>query len=254
MSIAKAIERDILRERPRLPTTPTCFACGRAYMRGALKGDGSAPSRFCSTRCRDAFDNGFPPYDPDPLRTMMRSGKPWVVVAGPPGTVGQPWPRDLPVSGDGCLIPCAGCHKQFSSRGLRCCSTDCERQYRERLDIEATLQEVGAEISPKRTCETCGATIPRWKNGRAVSKTTRFCSAKCSRKARKHPGTTLRPDVVDNAKKPLQNGPSQEPDQFCPTSARQPSDPTGPGPSAVRLPIDLVPRHSDFDSLAESFG
>jgi hypothetical protein len=112
-----------------------CFACGRAF----IKGDG----RFCSTRCRDAFDNGFPPYmrDRGPIPE-----KPWRHVAGPPFEM----PPELPRQGDGCLIECRGCRRQFVSRGLRCCSTECERKHRERQEIEAIMAEVGVEAAPKR--------------------------------------------------------------------------------------------------------
>ena len=57
----------------------TCFACGRGYCRG----DG----RFCSTRCREAFDAGFPPA-PDSHYARAMTNVPlsaWRIVAGPPG-------------------------------------------------------------------------------------------------------------------------------------------------------------------------
>ena len=52
--LARALFRD--RAPSSKPPAPTCFTCGRSYWRG----DG----RFCSARCREAFDAGFPPYDP----------------------------------------------------------------------------------------------------------------------------------------------------------------------------------------------
>src|SRR5215471_13492098 len=58
----------------------TCFACGRGY----CKGDG----RFCSTRCREAFDAGFPPAKDESnyIRAMTNVLlAAWHVVAGPPG-------------------------------------------------------------------------------------------------------------------------------------------------------------------------
>ena len=57
----------------------TCFACGRGYCRG----DG----RFCSTRCREAFDAGFPPApDLHYARAMINVPlSAWRIVAGPPG-------------------------------------------------------------------------------------------------------------------------------------------------------------------------
>ena len=60
-------------------TCATCFACGRGY----CKGEG----RFCSTRCREAFDAGFPPApDLHYARAMINVPlSAWRVVAGPPG-------------------------------------------------------------------------------------------------------------------------------------------------------------------------
>jgi hypothetical protein len=46
------------------------------------------------------------------------------------------------------------------------------------------MAAAGIEPSAKRQCKTCGAVIPKWRNGRKVSTATRFCSPKCSRKAR----------------------------------------------------------------------
>jgi len=45
------------------------------------------------------------------------------------------------------------------------------------------LAEAGVEfeskLGPKRKCHQCGGDIPRWRNGRLVSKATRFCTPKC---------------------------------------------------------------------------
>jgi hypothetical protein len=71
----------------------------------------------------------------------------------------------------GLLIECAGCGRQFDSRGLRCCSTGCERQYRERKDNAAVMAEVGMDLAvTKRKCENleCGRPIPKWRNGKRV--------------------------------------------------------------------------------------
>jgi hypothetical protein len=74
--LAAALLRD--RERQIAPTNTSimeCFACGRSYMRRPVSGDDNA--RFCSTRCQDAFDAGFPPYDPNhdrPLSNVPLSG------------------------------------------------------------------------------------------------------------------------------------------------------------------------------------
>ena len=148
----------------------TCFACGRSY----CKGDG----RFCSTRCREAFDAGFPPYQT-------------------PAAV-----YSLPMRGDGFVIECKECRREFASKGCRCCSVECERKYRDKEEIANTLAAVGTEQSTKRRCEGCDAGIPRWRKGRAVPKNTRFCSNKCSKKARRLSGAStpvLKPDSAQKA-------------------------------------------------------
>jgi glyoxylase-like metal-dependent hydrolase (beta-lactamase superfamily II) len=53
MFARKAIERD---------TASTCFACGRGYTYRGPNGDDSG--RYCSARCRAAYDAGFPRYEP----------------------------------------------------------------------------------------------------------------------------------------------------------------------------------------------
>jgi hypothetical protein len=45
-------------------------------------------------------------------------------------------------SGDGFAIKCACCSREFASRGLRCCSADCERRYTEQARNLATMAEV----------------------------------------------------------------------------------------------------------------
>ena len=79
--------------------TPECFACGRPYTYREPDGDDS--SRFCSSRCREAYDAGFPRYErPDVDR--------WY---------------SLPKGRHGFLIKIrAHCRNRFDSKGLRCCS------------------------------------------------------------------------------------------------------------------------------------
>jgi hypothetical protein len=77
--LAAALLRD--RERPVTPTNNSimgCFVCGRAYSRQPTRGD--ANPRFCSQRCQNGFDAGFPPYDPNhdrPLTNLPLSA--WLV-------------------------------------------------------------------------------------------------------------------------------------------------------------------------------
>jgi hypothetical protein len=192
--LANAIARDILAERKPAQQFPTCFVCGRSHSRG----DG----RFSSSGCRAGFDAGVPRCEaPDDFYS-------------------------LPPRGDGFVIECAGCRKTFVSRGLRSCSIDCERQYREHHEIAAIVQEVGGELPEKRKCEQSGGDIPRYrgvgKARREVKKTTRFCSDRCAKRARKQSGG-LNPVVApESAKKSLSPSVSQ-------------SAPADPSPAAERV-------------------
>jgi hypothetical protein len=164
-AIAAAIKRDLLRDDDKPASDITeCFSCGRGMMyRG---------NRFCSARCRDWYDAGNPGRGQDWLHGELvyrwRDGRP--MQRGPQGF----------------LINCAHCSKQFDSKGLRCCSKECERAYRDRQDNLAVMAEVGIEAAAKRPCANpdCGQTIPKWRKGRKVSAKTRFCSPKCANRTR----------------------------------------------------------------------
>jgi hypothetical protein len=163
--IAAVIERDLLRSDSEQPTNTTkCFSCGYGMVyRG---------NRFCSDRCRNWYDAGNPGDEQGWLRHKptyrWRDGRP------------------MRMGARGFHINCAQCQKEFESLGLRCCSTECERSYRERQENLAVMAEVGIGPAPKRQCANpdCGQTIPKWRNGRKVSAKTRFCSPKCSRRCR----------------------------------------------------------------------
>jgi hypothetical protein len=160
-----------------------CFCCGRDMLYRGHGGDDNG--RFCSVRCRELFDSGFPPYEPVNLRKLFATR--WRVTAG--GDPGH-MPAPMRMGPAGFFINCAGCKKQFESKGLRCCSKECERRARDQQDNAKDMAEVGMEPAAKRICEAdgCVRPIPRWRNGRAVSKAARFCGGPgCSRKARKAP-------------------------------------------------------------------
>ena len=173
--LAAAIARDLLAERPSRPTTAECFACGRSYMSRKPRDDDDN-TRFCSKRCQDAYDNGLPTYDP---HYASKSNPRWYRAGGKPLVMGK----------HGFLIPCASCGKTFDSKGLRCCSAKCERSLGERQEVCRLKDEAGitfeSKMGPKAKCQDCGGDIPRWRNGRKVPKSTRFCSPKCARNARK---------------------------------------------------------------------
>jgi hypothetical protein len=165
-------------ERPQHNIVP-CFACGATFIyrdrRGELNG------RFCSMRCQAAYDAGYTP--PAEHSTDALAG--WKVVAG--AAIGATeyyacmlgrTPIAMKRTSSGFKIACAGCSREFESLGLRCCSDACERRYRERQANLELMAEVGAEPSKKYHCAApgCAATIPKWRNGRKVSSSTRFSS------------------------------------------------------------------------------
>src|SRR5262249_7734767 len=148
-AIAPVIERDLLRQDTASPSIDItkCFSCGYSMRyRG---------NRFCSERCREWFDAGNLSYEQQ---------------------------EELARKPSAMSVVCLGCRKEFYSKGLRCCTPDCERHYRERRDNLAVMAEVGMEPTPKPRCQTCGARIPKWRNGRKVASATRFCSRKCARR------------------------------------------------------------------------
>jgi hypothetical protein len=152
--LAEAIARDMLAERKPPQKFPSCFACGRSYCSGE--------GRFCSARCRAAFDVGGPVYEPIDVDRFY----------------------SLPKGRHGFLIDCPTCRMPFDSRGLRCCSIDCERGYRDKQKLEAELADDPFRAI-KRKCDACRRDIPNWRNGRRVSKATRFCSDRCATAARR---------------------------------------------------------------------
>jgi hypothetical protein len=153
-NIAAIIERDLLRADDGKPSDAIeCHACGRSM---TYKG-----SRFCTERCRDYYDSGAPGY------AQRQSTNNCGMRMGP----------------NGFYVRCVHCHQELESKGVRCCSAECERRYVERQANLAVMAEVGIKPSAKRRCERCGCAIPNWRNGRRVAVTTRFCSDRCSRKA-----------------------------------------------------------------------
>jgi hypothetical protein len=162
---AERLATQLLADRNRKTTERadigSCFMCGRGMIcRG---------TRFCSDRCRDYYDTGVPGCEQDWRHPDIK----YTYLDGQPMAKGA----------YGFKIACAHCHKEFDSRGLRCCSVECERGYRGRQANIAILAEVSAEVKEKRRCAECGRNIPTWRNGRRVSAALRYCSPKCRQKA-----------------------------------------------------------------------
>jgi hypothetical protein len=161
---AASILRDSEREaKAANAASQECFACGRSFT-----GTNADNRRFCSARCQEAFDAGLVgPHQEQAIKYTWLDSRP------------------MHLRGDRFLIPCAHCKREFVSKGLRCCSTECERKFRERKDIAETVAGHAVEGSGhvKRKCEKCGDNIPRWTGAgtrkRATPKGTRFCSRKC---------------------------------------------------------------------------
>jgi hypothetical protein len=145
-----------------------CLSCGRTYIYKGRQGE--LNGRFCSMRCQDWYDADNPTYEQHQVETRYT----WLDG------------RLMRKGSKGFYIDCAHCHKEFDSKGLRCCSPDCERRYRDRKDNLAVMAEVGMAIKAKRRCANpaCANTIPTWRNGRRVSAMTRFCSPRCSRQVK----------------------------------------------------------------------
>jgi hypothetical protein len=163
--LAEAILADHVRPTTSHNIVP-CFVCGHTFVyhgrRGELNG------RFCSLRCQDCYDAGNEPIGEETIY-RWRDGKP------------------MRKGAKAFYIDCANCRKKFESLGIRCCSTECERSYCERQENLAVMAEAGIEPAAKRKCvgPGCDASIPNWKKGRRVSKAVRFCSEKCSKRARR---------------------------------------------------------------------
>ena len=140
--IAAVIERDLLRVDARPPSnTVQCFSCGYGM---TYRG-----SRFCSDRCREWFDASNPGLAQDWLERKRAA---WRVIAGPPGIVGtEHYNPDLRSTKAGCPIDCAHCGEEFDSKGLRCCSKDCEHSYRERQDNLAVSESRPHQSGNART-------------------------------------------------------------------------------------------------------
>jgi hypothetical protein len=168
-TLAAALKADILRQSISTPSSSVeCFLCGRSYTYKAPSGDDSG--RFCD-KCREAYDAGYRRSEPiDPFKITK-----WRLVAG--GNPGYLPSTPMRRGQEGWYITCPGCQREFESTGLRCCSAQCERRLCEHAENMALMAEVGMEPKAKRKCSVpdCDNPIPKWRNGRSVSKRARFC-------------------------------------------------------------------------------
>jgi ribosomal protein L24E len=176
----------LLEDRARHASRPVakiggCFLCGRSYSPQLPSGDDDS-TRFCSDKCRQAYDAGaMPAVDLNPF-TVDR----WSIIAGPsPGYM----PKPMRMGRHGFYIDCLQCRREFESKGLRCCSTECERTYQGRVTAAEVVAEVGGTLTEKRKCSICGGPIPKYvgtgKHRRLTNKTKTTCSNRCQEKARK---------------------------------------------------------------------
>jgi hypothetical protein len=169
MGLIEVIKADLLKAKDAKAEFPECFACGRTYSKGStgIEPWGLENERFCSDKCRHSYDQGGPAYDPD---YASKNNPRWY---------------SLPMGKHGFLIDCAHCGREFDSKGLRCCSVECERGLKAKREATTIMAEVEMEPPAKRMCEApgCSHHIPRWKNGRQVSAKVRYCSPGCRKRA-----------------------------------------------------------------------
>jgi hypothetical protein len=140
-NLARNIAADLLAERPKLVPAPRCFACDHEYTPGQSGGDDS--TRFCSTRCREAFDAGLPRNVdlPTPVAWLAVDTSRMVQVAGPP------IPR---------CDACGGlCVELYRKRGKTFCNWRCRD-------------------GKPRFCKTCGESL--YNSGRKGP----YCSTTCA--------------------------------------------------------------------------
>jgi hypothetical protein len=161
-----------------------CFMCRFGMMyRGSC---------FCSDRCRVFHDASHEHDRPHVIAYRDQAGQPMKPTV------------------DAFRISCAHCAREFEILGLRCCSADCERRYRERQENLALMAAGGIEAAPEEAVwqpRMCKAWIPIWRTGRKVSSSTRFCSSKCARNVRT---ATDQVFVAATIKKPAKNKTSHE--------------------------------------------
>ena len=198
--LAATIAADILRDRPRV-TSPRCWCCDREFSPRPNVGDDNT-AMFCSPHCIATYDSGFTMRpNPDPFITTWKAA-----AGGSPGYM----PTPMRMGRHGFLINCAGCGREFDCvSGLRCCSRECERTLKDRKETAELMDAAGMDRPVKRKCEQCAGDIPNWRNGRRVSKSTRFCSPSCAQKARRLSDSPSAVLVAETAKKCPSNAGSQ---------------------------------------------
>jgi hypothetical protein len=139
-ALANLIKRDLLSDRPPAAAAPECVACGRPFSYRWRQG------AFCSDRCAQAYDNGFPVCDPKYVDKVTDApSSSWRVVAGPPR-----------IEVDSQLY-----------------APILERDERRRREAEAK-RGGGELIRPRRYCR-CGAKIPVWIKGARVPISRTHC-------------------------------------------------------------------------------
>jgi hypothetical protein len=137
------------------PAVHECFLCGRTYL--------GATQRFCSERCREAFDDGGPSHAQQQEHAVRRPG-------------------------DGVDLVCLTCRKKFLSHGFRCCSKKCEGAYRKQEQELIERRELGVEPAEKPKCAMCNGPMPIWRKGRRARADRRFCSDRCRQRSRSKSG------------------------------------------------------------------
>ena len=125
-----------------LSVLASCLACGRSY---------HGSSRFCSTNCVTAWDNEVPAYKPLEM------------------------PYDLPKGPNGFIISCSNCGRRFDSKGLRCCSQQCEKEFQKQDGERKRRNNVVSPFSRAHRCVRCNEPLRVQLRGRK----RKTCSTRC---------------------------------------------------------------------------
>jgi hypothetical protein len=164
--LTQALLRD--RERPAAPqpAPARCFTCEHPYR---PRPDAGGSTRFCSPRCRGAFDAGVPPRGANPGSELYEFTAGLVVVAG--GDPGYLPTMRMRKGAVGFYIDCRACGAEFDSKGLAYCATCSALPAEERRAMRP---------AKARRCEAPGCESFVTRTARAGAM---YCSEACKQRA-----------------------------------------------------------------------
>ncbi|TEX52008.1 MAG: hypothetical protein B7C55_02435 [Actinomycetales bacterium mxb001] len=130
---------------------------------------------------------------------------------------------------------CEECSREFTSPTLkpaRFCSRACKDSRRQRLQREERLERKEASA---RACVVCGVSIPA--SARADK---RYCSDRCTRRARRHTGNAQRRLRVPDASEPISRAMIYDRDRWVCQLCGEPVDPDLEYPDPMAASLDHV--------------